>query len=143
MLRKTICCLVLLLFTVVGFCQVTAGGKTNSGLPRVVGSIRLWNKTGDIEPITLFTPKHFGVYRVSGVAVVTKQLDNSLDVDITFRDGGRAQQFSFSALGDVGDYPMGPSVFRDFSGVPIQLSVTSGGTQAGKYNLFVVIEQIM
>jgi len=145
MRRTAICWLAMVLFAVVfGFCQVTTTKQTeNPGFPRVVARIKLWGKTGPIKPITLFTPKHFGVYRVSGVLVVTTQTDNNLYGYIKHVDGGGAQQISFTALPNVGDYPVGPFVLRDLIGAPIQLLINSFGTQAGKYNLFVVIEQIM
>jgi hypothetical protein len=80
MRRTAICWLAMVLFAVLlGFCQTTATKHTeNPGFPRVVARISLWHKTGPIKPITVFTPKHFGVYRVSGVVVVTDQLDNNL-----------------------------------------------------------------
>jgi hypothetical protein len=145
MRRTAICSLAMVLFAVVlGFCQVTTTKQTeNPGFPRVVASISLHGKTGDIKPITLFTPKHFGVYRISGVLVVTTQLDNNLYGSILYRDGGGSKYLSFAALPSVGEYPVGPFVFRDLFRVPIQLFVNSYGEQGGKYNLFVVIEQIM
>jgi len=133
---------VTLFAAILGFCQTTATRQTeNPGFPRVVANISRWSKTGPIGATTLFTPKHFGVYRVSGVVVVTSQIDNGLVVLVDFRDGGGLQQLDFTAGGNTGDYSFGPFVFRDLIGAPIQLFVNSGPT--GKYNLFVVIEQIM
>jgi hypothetical protein len=143
-MRRTAICWVamVLLSAVLGFCQATATKHTeNPGFPRVVAKISRWGKTGRIGATVLFTPKHFGVYRVSGVVVVTSQIDNGVGVLVDFRDGGGSQQLTFEAGGPPGDYSFGPFVFRDLIGAPIQLFVDSGET--GKYNLFVVIEQIM
>jgi len=144
-MRKTaICWPGMVLFALLGFCQVTTTKQTeNPGFPRVVARISLWGKTGAIKPITLFTPKHFGVYRASGVMVVTADTEDPLYGAIICKDGAGAQQLSFGSQGGVGDWPVGPFVFRDLIGVPIQLSVSAPGYQTGKYNLFVVIEQIM
>jgi hypothetical protein len=143
MRRAAICYLGVLLCSVVSFCQVTTNGDTNSGLPRVVPSFKIWGHTGSIKPITLFTPKHFGVYRASGVFVVTADTEDPIYGTITCKDGAGAQQLQFSAQGGVGDTQVGPFTFRDLIGVPIRLSVSAPGYQTGKYNLFVVVEQIM
>jgi hypothetical protein len=137
--------LVMVLFAVVaGLCQVTTTKQMESpGFPRVVARTILKDKTGDLKPITLFTPKHFGVYRISGVMVVTAQNGNDWYGSITYEDGGGSQQFSFDASGNKGDYAVGPFVCRDFKGTPIRLSLSTGGDQGGTYNLFVVVEQIM
>ena len=143
MRRTAICWLAMVLFAVVvGFCQTTTKHTENPGFPRVVARISLWGKTGPINPITLFTPKHFGVYRISGVLVVTAEADNNLYGYITYKDGGGAQQLPFTAFRYTGDYPVGPFVLRDSLGSPIQLFINSSG-DVGKYNLFVVVEQIM
>jgi hypothetical protein len=145
-MRKTLTCwLAMVLFAVVlGFCQTTTTRQTeNPGFPRVLARIKLWGKTGPLKPITLFTPKHFGVYRISGVIVVTAQNGNPYFGSIGYTDGGGAQQLSFLSHGVVGDSQVGPFVFRDYLGVPIQLWIDTYGAQGGKYNLFVVIEQIM
>jgi hypothetical protein len=145
MRRTAIGWLAMVLFAaVLGFGQTTTTKQTeNPGLPRVVAKRVLWHKTGGFNPITLFTPKHFGVYRVSGVLVVTVETQNNMYGHITYQDGGGAEQLSFSTIPNVGDYAVGPFVLRDRTGVPIQLEIDKGQYLEGSYNLFVVVEQIM
>jgi hypothetical protein len=144
MRRSAICCLTTMLFAVVlSVGQTTATKRTeNPGFPRVVARIKLWQKTGPLS-ITLFTPKHFGTYRISGVMVITAQNGNPYYGTIAYTDGGGLEQFSFSSQGSRGDLEVGPFSLRDHPWVPIQLSINSYGEQGGKYNLFVVVEQIM
>jgi hypothetical protein len=143
MRRTAICWLVMVLFAVVfGFCQVTTTKRAeNPGFPRVVARIRRWHQTGAISATTLFTPQHFGVYRVSGVAVKTSGNDGDyVSVCIAWIDGAGTQQQCVQR-NSVGDLQVGPIVLRDVKGSPIIFFTSTYGTL--EYNLFLVVEQIM
>ena len=141
--RTASCWLAMVLFAVVlGFCQTTAIKQTTgSRFPVVVAKVARWHQTGPIPATTLFTPKHFGVYRVSGIAIKTSGNDGDyVSVCIDWRDGAGAQQ-QCVARTSVGDLQVGPIVFRDLHGMPIIFSTSTYSTL--NYNLFLVLEQIM
>ena len=132
----------MVLFAVVlGFCQTTATKQTTgSRFPVVIGKVALWNQTAPTAG-TLFTPKHFGVYRVSGTALKTSGNDGDyVSVCIDWADGNGGQRQCVTETG-VGEIQVGPIVFRDLKGTPITFSTSTYSTL--NYNLFIVVEQIM
>jgi hypothetical protein len=144
MRRIAICWLAMVLSAVVlGFCQTTTIKQTTgSRFPVVVARVARWHQTAPING-TLFTPKHFGVYRASGVVVITKQGEvGVLYVNITAKDGAGTHLFQWAGDDAVGDISGSSPPFRDLHGVPIEYSTmfTTTGTE---YNLFIVVEQIM
>src|SRR5579872_5236385 len=149
MRRAVICVLLIELLSVLaGVCQERAvKSATNAaGFPHVVAKVSRWQQTEPIKSTTLFTPKGFGLYRVSVVGVVTTPGGSgSWIVAVDWSDSGGQQEITFSGQSNsVGDFVQSTLPFRDLAGVPISFSVTSNGDTAGsKYNLFIVVEQIM
>jgi hypothetical protein len=141
MYRRAGWLITLLACSLPGFCQTTKTERHGSGFPRVLASLKLWDQTGGINR-TLFTPRHFGVYRISGVVVRTAGEDNSyVDGYLGWFDGGGPESAVFGT-NSVNEYQIGPVVFRDLNGEPITIrTLTEDGTI--KYNLFLVLEQIM
>jgi hypothetical protein len=142
-MRKAAYCLLAVLLASSGLSQDATATRSTSTFPRVVAKVAFWHKTGGFDPITVFTPKQFGIYRVSGMLVVTTFTNNEMYGHITYQDKGGGEQVSFQSSPNVGDYTIGPFLIRDHIGVPIQLEIDKSQYIGGRYNLFVVVEQIM
>jgi hypothetical protein len=122
---------------------------TKPTFPHVVATFKRWNQTAPIPTKDLFTPKSFGVYRYSYVFVLTSTCGSDTAqwvghievVDGGGSDGSGSFLLNCNVL-NVWEYT---NPFRQVSGRPVRFSVTSqnGDTSGSKYNVFVVIEQIM
>jgi len=145
MRRTAICWLAVVLFALLGFCQTTTPKQTTGSIfPVVVAKVARWHQTGSIPATTLFTPKHFGVYRASGLIVTTVAGSaGNLVGYITWKDGAGAQMLYWNGQTNVGDISTSSPPFRDLDGTPIQYSTSLTDGTGIEYNLFIVIEQIM
>jgi hypothetical protein len=138
----------LLLFV---FClSVCAVGSAKDGIPHVVKRFNLYNQTGTIGPITLYTPKHSGLFRINTVIVIT--VANGKDGDfeglIGFTDklgvaGTIGCCWSLVYTFNNGDATAATMPIVDKGGQPLTLSVAaSGNWQGALYNVYVVVEEL-
>jgi hypothetical protein len=149
MRNTTLCLLAVMLGSVAqGFGQEAATHPSNTNLPRVVATFKRWNQDHEISPRTIFTPKGFGVYRISIVVVVTAGSPEDGPYwlfNLNWSDGSQRGQYSLQPVSSHEtqwygvDFPM-----RDLPRKPITFNVErNGDTKGSKYNVFVVVEQIM
>jgi hypothetical protein len=143
------------------FCIVTAvaaSSQTSSSpgrpartAPRIVKVVHLKNQTGSIGPVTLYTPKETGLFRVSLFMVITVGNGSFgfIDPSIGFTDSvgpntGVGIQTSLVSK-DKGNGFTVTNMFESVGGTPITLttSAEAGSNITGAtYNADVVIEAL-
>jgi hypothetical protein len=145
---RRICCLLVILF-----------GSSSSSLgqsapkfttPRIVATFERLGQTGDISPITIYTPKKWGTFRVSIVMVGTKangvQYANWAG-EFQFMDGAGEDvpsSFAVPLLTDIRRTAATDFPIRAEAGKPMKFFVNGyGGPEGSKYNVWVVVEQLM
>jgi hypothetical protein len=123
------------------------GAPAQATYPRIVKRIQLLNQTKAISPMTIYTPKDWGMFRVSVVMVETiagqagtwqalMQFTDGAGTDSPGLDIGLDATQTGRAWGDI--------LFRDEAGMPIKFWVIgpADGT-GGQYNVFIVVERLM
>jgi hypothetical protein len=148
MRRSTCCLLVVLLGSWLSSLGQSAPKFTT---PQIVATFQRLNQTNEIKPVTIYTPQRWGTFRISIVMVGTiANGDNG-----AFWGGG--VQFEDASGGNGGFIPFGVQLYtqqrnttstefpiRAKAGKPIKLVVLkSGNTDGTKYNVWVVVEQLM
>jgi len=116
--------------------------------PRIVATFERIGLTTGLPETTIYTPKNWGTFRVSIVMVgtVSNQQDGTWSGELHFTDGAGENPYpSFTVqLGTsipqtaVADFPI-----RAKAGKPIKFEVSSYIGQGSKYNVWVVVEQLM
>ena len=150
-MRRSTCCLLVVLF---GSWLSSFGQKAPKfTTPQIVATFQRLNQTADISPTTIYTPANWGTFRISIVMVGT--VANGMGNNASWVGG---VQFTDGAGENAPDYPFDAELFtitrqtavaefpiRAKAGRPIKFSVISpyGGTEGSKYNVFVVVEQLM
>jgi hypothetical protein len=140
----------LLLFVLCLFMCV--GGAAKDGIPHVVKRFNLYNQTGPIGPIALYTPKHSGMFRVNTVCVTTVGNGQSgyfyAEIGFTDKTGqGLALALNDDSIGfsaeTAGDNGAGTVPVVDEGGQPLTFSI--GGVsnwQGAQYNVYIVVEEL-
>jgi len=120
--------------------------------PRIVATFERLGQTAEIPPTTIYTPKNWGTFRISIVMVGIVANGETA----TFWGGG--VRFTDAAGKNRPDYgPFLAELYTDIrqtgiaefpirakAGKPITFDVKSfGATQGTKYNVWVVVEQLM
>lgn len=148
---KRIACLLVTLFIGAACFAQTASTETaqNSGFPRVVARLNLFNRTKAIGPQTLYTPTKSGVFRISGTMVCTVPTGSTntseWGTSITF-----VNEIGLNNLGITGveaskvtTQTSSPLVFNVFQGNPITLSIAPEDDPSGsQYNAYFILEQL-
>ena len=148
MRRATCCLLVVLLASCVSFGQSAPKFTT----PRIVATFERLGLTSEMPPITLYTPKNWGTFRISisMVGTVANGNDGFWLGWVQFRNAAgesaraqgpfAAQLFTLTRRSGFAEFPI-----RAKAGEPIKFGVSSpgGGTDGTKYNVWVVVEQLM
>ena len=145
---RRICCLLVVLF---GSWSSSIGQSAPKfTTPRIVATFERLGQTGSISPITIYMPKKWGTFRCSLVMVLTEANGGE-----AFWQGGLLVKDGSGQHGP--DSPFGTSLttnarntivfdfpFRAEAGQPIQVEVEpTGNTSGSKYNVWVVVEQLM
>ena|SRR5579872_5855043 len=141
--RKLILLFVLSLF-------MCAGGAAKDGIPHVVKRFNLYNQTGPIGPITLYTPKHSGMFRVNTFMVITVGNGNggAYCGYVGFTDKfGSSQVFATSPYcpqtANAGNAETGTTPGPMKAGASLKFSVgTAGSWQGAQYNVYIVVEEL-
>jgi hypothetical protein len=121
--------------------------------PRIVATFQRLGQTKEIKPVSIYTPPQWGTFRISIVMVgtVANRLYNShWEGGLQFTDGAgenlpgftvfAAELFTVDRGTATAEFPV-----RAKAGTPLKFSVTSkgGDTSGSKYNVWVVVEQLM
>jgi hypothetical protein len=115
--------------------------------PRIVATFERLGQTGEIPPTVIYTPEHWGTFRISLVMVLTspnKLGSASWDGVIHFRDAS-GQNIAKDVLStSVSNTATKEFPFRAKAGIPIKFSVSANGNTSGsRYNVWIVVEQLM
>jgi hypothetical protein len=149
-MRRATCCL---LVSLLGS-WLSSFGQTapKFATPRIVATFERLGQTAEIAPTIIYTPKKWGTFRISIVMVLTETNGfhhNFWTGHVSFKDGA-GENAPYFPNDDANLYAdlleTGGSEFplRAAAGKPIKFSVTSEGTTSGtKYNVWVVVEQLM
>jgi hypothetical protein len=145
-MRRSTCCLLVVLFG----SWLSSFGQSAPKLtsPKIVATFQRLGLTADLPPTTIYTPKNWGTFRVSIVMVgtVSNQQYGQWTGQLQFTDGAGQNgpntfvvQLTTSILATgSGDFPI-----RAQAGKPLKFSVSSFITQGAKYNVWIVVEQLM
>ena len=115
--------------------------------PQIVATFHRLGQTAEIPPTTIYTPKNWGTFRISIVMVGIVATGNGYWAgELLFDDGaGKDNPFDFAAFLNldirrtaVAEFPI-----RAKMGKPIRFQVKSVGAEGSKYNVWVVVEQLM
>jgi hypothetical protein len=137
----------LLLFVLCLF--MCAAGSAKDGIPHVVKRFNLYNQTGAIAPITLYTPKHSGMFRVNTVMLITvaNKAQGFFASSVGFTDKlGAGTLFGESYwlyTETKGGASSGTIPVLDEGEQPLTLSVIADQEwQGAQYNVYVVVEEL-
>jgi hypothetical protein len=149
--RSMVCLLVVLLtWGTSSFGNDSKNRTTDVGYPRIVAKIHLTGQTAPIPTTTVWTPKKSGLFRFSGVMVVTAASSQNgnwgTTIGFTPLRGGPTSLLwieinSQVVGGGVSAYPL---TVWDIAGQPLtyEVPVVSGNPQGSKYELFFTVEQL-
>ena len=141
-----------LLLLVVLSLFMCAAGSAKDGIPHVVKRFNLYNQTGPIGPITLYTPKRSGMFRVNTFMITTVGNGNGGGAYcgyISFADRFGRSDRVFSTPGPclttqsteiavAGTIP-GPMK----AGASLTFTVDAEGSfQGANYNIYIVVEEL-
>jgi hypothetical protein len=132
----------LLLFVL---CLSMCVGGSASDVARIVKRFHLYNQTGAIGPITVYTPNRGGMFRVNAFMVITVgNVEGSVCATLGF-----ATKFgpSRAGVGCMGTQMTGATnevtaAVGDKGGNPLTLSVYTTGGVGAKYNVDIVVEEL-
>ena len=152
MRKPTIVLILLFAVCLSGFGQNT---PAKAVYPRIVKTFQLFNQTAPLSPITIYTPKDWGTFRISASIIRTVKGKNTSAAWFEYfnwQDGGGMESSDGNgfiiiavACGDLAPgYGEGVFTVRMKSGTPLKIAVRDNGDPAGsKYNVFVVVERLM
>jgi hypothetical protein len=143
MRRSMVCLLVALL----GW---TSSFGNESSYPRIVAKVHLRGQTAPIPRTTIWTPKESGLFRFSGVMVVTVPSNQAgswcTTIDFTPRRKKASSQQWDCVNSQVAGFGVSSSALAvwDIAGAPLtyQVSVGSGNPQGSTYELFFTVERL-
>jgi hypothetical protein len=146
-MRQLACCLLL---TLLGL-SASSVGQTTRITPQIVAKFHLLRRAELLPPITVFTPKLAGVFRVSTVMVLTLG-NGSVYGEWTgmlgFTDEGGPGTMPATLNGlltsTAGAIASGVSTVTCRAGTPLTFSTSNSGDWADtKYDVFIVVERLM
>src|SRR5579885_1744483 len=148
MRNATLCLAVVLLGS---WTSTFAQGKPKFTSPQIVATFQRFGLTANLPTTTIYTPKKWGTFRISVVMVGTVangQINPYWEGSLAFTDGAgengpysTRDAFLYTDIRRTGavEFPI-----RAKAGKPLKFSVTSEGDTSGtKYNVWVVVEQLM
>jgi hypothetical protein len=146
-MRRSTCCLLVILFG----SWLSSFGQSVPRLtsPKIVATFERIGQTADIPPTTLYTPQKWGTYRITVVMVLTSGNGNGnfWEGELVFVDGaGMNGSRGYTTALPTGSPQTASGEFpiRARAGKPLTFSVTPNGDTSGtKYNVWVVVEQLM
>ena len=140
----------LLMLVLVSWLSSFGQNAPKTTFPRVVATFHRYGQTADLSPTTIYTPKNSGTFRVSVVMVLTVGNGNGnagWNGQLEFNDGGGHNSGLYWQVFLVSQTPTTRSAefpIRANPGAPIRFSASQAGDASGsKYNVWVVVEQLM
>jgi hypothetical protein len=140
--KPTLFFLLVLLGSVASYGQAPAKHKPT--FPQIVARFERLNQTGPISPTTIFTPTHCGTFQVSIVMVQTVAGGNGIWFGtFNWTDGSGSDSTNLQL--DTFQRQSANSVFaaRVKAGTPFSFQITESNTPGGKYNVWIVVQQLM
>jgi hypothetical protein len=125
---------------------LTGASIGQTGLPQVVATRQRLNQTGPISMDTLWVPLQPGIYRITIAMVVTVggQQNSDWEPTISWVDERGEEIYQFAVSQQSSSSSSVTVTIRDLPNSPIKGGVLSNGDSSGsKYDVFVVVEQIM
>jgi|ERR1022692_1218147 hypothetical protein len=113
--------------------------------PRIVATFQRLGQTGPIDPVTIYTPRQWGTFQISIIIVETVAGgDGYWNPKCFWKDGGGPEESNIILLGTT-QRGSGSLVFaaRVKAKTPLTFSTTVVNSPGGKYNVWVVVEQLM
>jgi hypothetical protein len=116
--------------------------------PKIVATFQRLNRTTEIHPTAIYKPSSWGMFRVSVVIVAIKANGEGnggwQPILVATDGGGSYEQDGPRVSTNVQGTAAGEFLVRAKPGAPLFFYVSSGGDTSGsKYNVFVVVEQLM
>jgi hypothetical protein len=144
-MRRATCCLLVVLF---GSWSSSFGQSAPKfTTPQIVATFERLGQTKEIKPVTIYTPPHWGTFRVSIVMVgtVANHSSNFWSAKVYYSDGAGNKNFVETDLDENTRQTNGAGFpIRAKAGTPLKISVTPvGDTSGSEYNVWVVVEQLM
>ena len=139
---------VFLLF-VVALAMCASGSAADT--PHIVKRFHLYNQSGAIGPVTVYTPKpgHGGMFRVNTVMVLTVGNGGSAhfcgDLGFTTRFGPSEWIATYSCLAttSAGRIDSLTVPIPDVGGYPLTFSISTDGDVSGaKYDVTIIVEEL-
>jgi|HubBroStandDraft_5_1064220.scaffolds.fasta_scaffold323477_1 hypothetical protein len=126
---------------------LTGASFGQTGLPQTVATIQRFNQTGPLPMDTLWAPAFPGIYRVTIVMVVTVgngQPNSDWLPTLEWEDERGEETYQFPVSPQNANSSSVSVSIRDLPSGPIKGGVASSGDTSGsKYDVFVVVEEIM
>jgi hypothetical protein len=145
-MRRSTCCLLVVLFG----SWLSGSGQSAPKLtsPKIVATFERIGQTAEIPPTVIYTPPKWGTFRVSMVMVLTVGNGSTFGAWgplLYFYDGSGKNQGGGADV--TANTPQTADVefpIRAHAGKPLTFAVSSSGDTSGsKYNIWVVVEQLM
>jgi hypothetical protein len=149
-MRRSTCCLLAILFG--SWLSSFAQSAPRLTSPKIVATFERIGQTAEIPPTIIYTPKKWGTFRISIVMVGTEASGNgdaAWTGNLQFWDGAGENQppytYYMELQTDIRETASAEIPIRARAGKPIKFSVGSinGSTEGSKYNVWVVVEQLM
>jgi hypothetical protein len=144
-MRRSTCCLLVILFG----SWLSSFGQSTPKLtsPKIVATFERIGQTAEIPPTVIYTPPKWGTFRVSMVMVLTVGNGSSgaWGPLLYFYDGsGKNQGGGATVNTNVPQTAVVEFPIRAHAGKPLTFTVVPGlDTSGSKYNVWVVVEQLM
>jgi len=147
-MRNVTCCLLVVLF---GSWSSSLGQNASRKFtsPKIVATFERLGQTHEMKPVTLYTPPQWGTFRISVVMVLTVPgaTGEFWYGGLQFVDAAGVNccgAYNVALQSTIRGSAFGEFPIRARAGKPIKFSVQPGGDNSGsKYNVWVVVEQLM
>jgi hypothetical protein len=142
-MRNIVCCLLVVLFGSWSNSLGQSAPKFTS--PRIVATFERIGQTGPIPVTTILVPPYWGTFQISSVIVQTEAGgDGTWSELYKWTDGSGKQVYPFVSLNsNVRHSNNGVFAARVKGGTRLGFGVTASNSPHGKYNVWVVVEQLM
>ncbi len=142
-MRRVTFCLLLVLFW--SWSSSFGQNASEPTFPRIVATFQRLNQTGPIRLTTIFTPEHWGTFQISTVIVqAVAGGDGTWSELYKWTDGSGKQEYPFVSLNsNLRHSNNGVFAARVKTATPFKFGVTASNSAGGKYNVWVVVEQLM
>lgn len=144
-MRRLTCCLLLALFG----SWLSSFGQSTPQLtsPKIVATFERLGLTNGMKQVTIYTPPQWGTFRISVVMVLTAPAGTTGEFwygYLQFVNAAGVNVYSVALPSKTLGSAFGELPVRAKAGTPIKFSVQPAGDNSGsKYNVWIVVEQLM